>query len=349
MLNMLSVFHKLADKTSFPTTFTLLLASIRYLLHRISLSSFDIDTDDALIHTLLWFRFRPILDELSDEQIAAFSDLMEDAVIHSSVFKPKPKWTRPQMSLVAVYSLMVGAKSSQLPRHNYWPALQPLVEFLFIQYDAPYDDAGFFAPFDDMCNILAFGLRHGVQTVYDVFLETRCLDVFGDHSFRPSLVRVINGYVAGLAARNTSIDSQHHLDYLHEPDNLFLACCVLTTNGWEDFRDFTGEAAETQRAEIPATICRDIRALASLRPSDPSWDQCRRRLRDLLQDDGVEFFVKQQKWIWFGPEALMPEDIDQAKINIRSALDELDGFFSGSMNTDLSLSVSSLAILSTEI
>ncbi|KAK0486522.1 hypothetical protein IW261DRAFT_801384 [Armillaria novae-zelandiae] len=338
MLNMLSVFNKLADKTSFPTAFTLALASIRYLLHRISLSPFDIDTEGTLMSALRLLELRQALDELPDEQIAAFSDLMEDAIVHSPVFKPKPKWTHLQMSLVKVYSVMVGAKSLPHPMHKYWPALRPLVEFLIIQYDAPpYDDDRYFAPFDDMCDILAFGLRHGVQTVYNVFLETRCLDVFGDHSLRPSLVRVINGYVAGLAARHASIDSQRHLDYLHEPENLFLACCVLASNRWEDYSGFTSEIAEIVRARPSETICRDIRALASLRPSDPSWEQCRRKLRDLLQDDGGEFFIKQQKWTGLEFEVFNPEAVDKAKSNIRLVLDELDGFFSDLINTNIRL------------
>ncbi len=86
------------------------------------------------------------------------------------------------MYLVDVYSAMVGIPPLFLPkhcpRHNFWPALRPLVEFLINQYDAPCDRSWFFlSPFDAMCNILGLGLRHGVETVYDVFLETRCLDV----------------------------------------------------------------------------------------------------------------------------------------------------------------------------
>lgn len=104
------------------------------------------------------------------------------------------------------------------------------------QYDALYsaDDVDDFmpVPFDTICKNLGLGLKLGVETVYDIFLDMRCMEVFGTHSPRPSLVTVINGYVAGLAAPDTSIDLQRHLNYLHEPENLFLACCILITNGW---------------------------------------------------------------------------------------------------------------------
>ncbi|KAK0226645.1 hypothetical protein IW262DRAFT_1543037 [Armillaria fumosa] len=307
MLNMISVFDQLADKTSFPPTFTLALASVRYLLHRLSLySSLDTDTQTTLGKALRNVGFYIVLYNSPDDQIAALPDLVEHVVIHSPVFKPEREWTGPQAALV--------------------------------DYDAPYDDDTFpfvrFAPFDTMCDIIRFGLRHGVQTVYDVFLETRCLDVIRGHSLRPSLVGVINGYVAGLAAPHASIDFQRHLDYLHEPENLFLACCVLITNGWDDFSEWP---YGTEMLRV--LLHRDIRALASLRPSDPSWDQCRQKLRDLLQDDGGEFFVKQQRWTNHGFEVLKPEAIDKAKTNIRSTLEELDRFFSGPTNTNVGFSM----------
>ncbi|KAK0495114.1 hypothetical protein EDD18DRAFT_1332990, partial [Armillaria luteobubalina] len=88
------------------------------------------------------------------------------------------------------------------------------------------------------------------------------------------------------------------------------------------------------QARLSEDICGDIRALASLRPSDPSWDQCRRKLRDLLKADGGELFVKQQKWTLDGFEDLKSEDIDKVKSNIHLALDELDSFFSDSRNTN---------------
>ncbi|KAK0226641.1 hypothetical protein IW262DRAFT_1457879 [Armillaria fumosa] len=334
MLNMISVFDKLADKTSFPPTFTFALAFVRYLLHQLSLSSsLDTDSQNIFVQALRNVWSYVYLKNLPDDQVVALSDLMEHIVIHSPVFKLEPEWTRPQMSLVEVYSAIVGASSSQRPgyspRHNFWPALRPLVEFLIHQYDAPSDGHWFvLTPFDTMCDILGFGLKHGVQTVYDVFLETRCLDVFGGHSLRPSLVRVINGYIAGLAAPHALIDSHRHLDYLHEPENLFLVCCVLTTNGWKDFSEATISAILPDRLS-------EIRTLASLRPLDPSWDQCRRKLRHLLQDDGGEFFIKQQKWTLHGFEVLKPEAIEKAKSNICLALDELDKFLSGSMNTNV--------------
>ncbi|KAK0493131.1 hypothetical protein EDD18DRAFT_1180745 [Armillaria luteobubalina] len=230
MLHMISSFDKFADRTSFPPTFTFALAFVRYVLHRLSLSSsLDTDTQNALVLAFRIVQSYVELTNLPDDQVAALSDLVEYAVIQSSVFKLAPEWTRPQLSLVELYAEIVGASSSHRhryhrysSRHDFWLALRPLVEFLIHQYDAPFDASWFeYSPFDIICNILVPGLEHGVQIVNDIFLETRCLEVFGGHSLRPSLVGVINGYVTGLTAGHTSIDSQRHLDYLHELDNLF--------------------------------------------------------------------------------------------------------------------------------
>ncbi len=53
------------------------------------------------------------------------------------------------------------------------------------QYDALYSadnvDDLMSVPFDTMCKFLGLGLRHGVETVYDIFLDMRCLEVFGSH------------------------------------------------------------------------------------------------------------------------------------------------------------------------
>ncbi|KAK0459900.1 hypothetical protein IW261DRAFT_426670 [Armillaria novae-zelandiae] len=158
MLDMLSAFDKLPDKTLFPTTFTFILASVRYLLHRISLStSLDTDTQSTFGTVLHRLENHAKLNDLPHEQIAALSDLLEHAIIHSSVFKLGSNWTPPQMFLVSVYSAMVGASSSHgpgcSPRHNSWPALRPLVEFLIHQYDAPYDDWFAHTLLDTICQV----------------------------------------------------------------------------------------------------------------------------------------------------------------------------------------------------
>ncbi|SJL10362.1 uncharacterized protein ARMOST_13748 [Armillaria ostoyae] len=151
LLNMLSAFDILTDKTSFPSTFKLALAFIRYLLHRVSLSSFDVDIQRAILDARFVLRSYAFKN-LPDEQIAALANLLEQ-IVHSPVFKLGSEWTGVQISLLDVYSGMVGVWTpGRSARHNFWPALQPLVKTMINQYDALYsaDDVDDLtpAPFD---------------------------------------------------------------------------------------------------------------------------------------------------------------------------------------------------------
>lgn len=114
---MLSAFDILTNKTSFPTIFKLALAFFRYLLHRASLSSFDVDIQHAILEVqfvLQGYTFK----DLPDEQIAALADLLEQ-VVHSPVFQLKSGWTDAQISLLDVYSGMVSVwTSNRFARHN---------------------------------------------------------------------------------------------------------------------------------------------------------------------------------------------------------------------------------------
>ncbi len=56
LLNMLSAFDILSDKTSFPSTFKLAIAFIRYLLHRVSLSAFYVEIQRAIFAAQLVLR-----------------------------------------------------------------------------------------------------------------------------------------------------------------------------------------------------------------------------------------------------------------------------------------------------
>ncbi len=125
LLNTLSSFDILTDKTSFSSTFKLTLAFIRYLLHRVSLFSFDDHIHYVIVEAQrgLW---RYTLKNPPDEQIAVLANLVEQ-VVHSPVFKLESEWTGAQMALLEVYTGMVGVWTpGRSTKHNFWPTLQPL-------------------------------------------------------------------------------------------------------------------------------------------------------------------------------------------------------------------------------
>ncbi len=116
--------------------------------------------------------------------------------------------------------------------------------------------------------------------------------MFGAHPYRLRLVKVINGYVAGITK---SLIDERRIDYLHEPENLYVACSILASNDWT--RDV-------------GSVGDDILALRSLRPNDPAWASCRDRLRRLETDA-----VQRPKW----ETELTTEEVNREKRNISEA------------------------------
>ncbi|KAK0441420.1 hypothetical protein EV421DRAFT_1813119 [Armillaria borealis] len=119
---------------------------------------------------------------------------------------------------------------------------------------------------------------------------------------------------------------QLHIDYLHNPPNLFTACSILATRG-------TGDMDRT-------AIHRDTTMLVQLCPRDAAWGECRKKLRDLVQGDGGDFFGQQHVWS-MSPSAqwefplLRANEIQVEKDNIRYAIQVLDDFFDGRARTGM--------------
>ncbi|KAK0493191.1 hypothetical protein EDD18DRAFT_432327 [Armillaria luteobubalina] len=172
-----------------------------------------------------------------------------------------------------------------------WSRLWELVNFIIFDYDNPKSHPSRVTPFDLACDILAHGLENGIAEAFEAFIEKKCLAVFGAHPYRLRLVRVINGYVAGIAK---SLTNERRIDYLHESENLYVACSILASNDWT--RDIS-----------PGD---DILALRNVRPNDPAWVSCRDRLRRLETDA-----VQRPKW----ETELTTEEVTREKKNISEA------------------------------
>lgn len=173
-----------------------------------------------------------------------------------------------------------------------WPRVRELVDFIIFDYDNPKSRPSTVTPFDLACDILAHALANNIAEAFEAFIEGKCLTVFGAHPYRLRLVKVINGYVAGITK---SLIDERRIDYLHEPENLYVACSILASNDWT--RDV-------------GSVGDDILALRSLRPNDPAWASCRDRLRRLETDA-----VQRPKW----ETELTTEEVNREKRNISEA------------------------------
>ncbi|KAK0441418.1 hypothetical protein EV421DRAFT_732295 [Armillaria borealis] len=151
--------------------------------------------------------------------------------------------------------------------------------------------------------------------------ENHCLEFFGSHTFHEASVPFVREYVAGILVMQHRSDGavgdatlRLHIDYIHNPHNLFTACSILATQGVKNIHR--------------TAIHRDITTLVQLCPRDAAWRECRTKLHDLVQGDGGDFFSKQR--IWLVPHYLCPlrtEEIQIEKDNIRYAIQVLDDFF----------------------
>ncbi|KAK0433022.1 hypothetical protein EV421DRAFT_1449474 [Armillaria borealis] len=202
-----------------------------------------------------------------------------------------------------IYSRMIGAPllpNAITPQYPLlpedeppnWPRIRELVDFIIFDYDNPNSHPSTVTPFDLACDILAYALANNIAEAFEAFIEGKCLTVFGAHPYRLRLVRVINGYVAGITRVLTV---GYRIDYLHEPENLYVACSILASNDWTRDVDSVGD---------------DILALRSVRPNDPVWASCRDRLRKLETDA-----VQRPKW----ETELTTEEVNREKRNISEA------------------------------
>ncbi len=123
-----------------------------------------------------------------------------------------------------------------------------------------------------------------IPTAFTAFLEHQCLQLLGNHPFHKAPVQMVSVYIAGISAMqhgsDGAVDEATHIDYLHNPQNLFTVCSILATHGISNI-DRTA-------------IRRDITRLVQLRPQDAVWDECRRKLHDLVQGDDGNFFSEQR-------------------------------------------------------
>ncbi|KAK0462456.1 uncharacterized protein EV420DRAFT_1745858 [Desarmillaria tabescens] len=177
-----------------------------------------------------------------------------------------------------------------------------------------------------MLVILVPGSYCGHDSAWDVFapnviphwvsLDNIVLpwDMFlGNHVFHRASVSMVSEYVTGIFTMQhgsggvmDAATLRLHIDYIHNPHNLFTACSILATRGIDIDR---------------AAIHSDITKLVQLRQKDAAWDECRKKLHDLAQIDITgDFFSKQLiAKPGFKPRPLRTDEIQVEKDNIKYA------------------------------
>ncbi|KAK0185869.1 hypothetical protein F5146DRAFT_159099 [Armillaria mellea] len=292
---------------SLPLSLRVSVAAIKFLLHRLSFPerSHIIIRESAT--TVEWIRDRTFSLQEATAIMMVLYDILDVALRLDSY------WVRLSVDTILTYpSLTTIAPSARSLR-----GLRSMVDFMKIHWDEVYPWS------NTACGVLADLLVMRVPIAFTGFLEGQCLQFLGNHTFHEASVPMVSAYIAGISAMQHGSDGVTHVDYLHNPQNLFTVCSILATHG---FRNIDRTA-----------IRRDITRLVQLRPRDATWDECRRKLRGLVQGDNWDFFSEQRVWSETNREVqpLQLSEIEVVKDNIRYGIHVLDNFFDGGGNTGM--------------
>ncbi|KAK0474764.1 hypothetical protein IW261DRAFT_523944 [Armillaria novae-zelandiae] len=317
ILHMFSNFAKepsLCDP-SLPRSLRAFVAVIKFLLHRFPPSESD------MTNTISRFLYIAISDGISRQTFSSHEAtvvimVLEDIIASCAIqsLNQKPDWT---WLCNCVYRSLTTIASSAYSLRG----VRSMIDFITIHWEQ-WESGSSAAALTGL-------LAKRIPVAFSAFLESQCLQFLGSHTFHEESVPLVREYVAGISAWQHRSDGavdhatlQLHIDYLSNPYNLFTACSILATRGTTD----------TNRT----TIHRDIMALVQLCPRDAAWGECRKKLCDLVQGDGGDFFSEQRTSPSLEPlRPLRTEEIQIEKDNIRYAIQVLDDFFDGGAHTGM--------------
>ncbi|SJL04803.1 uncharacterized protein ARMOST_08174 [Armillaria ostoyae] len=298
-----------------------LAVAIKFLLCRLSLPDYEM-SHTTIRESLTLVTRRMWQHRFSSQEAIIVMPVVEDIIAHCLVpplnIDPGQGWGLWRFTMLT-YETLTQIAPSACSLHG----LQSTVDLMTRHWNQTANN-GNPGPSTEACQALTTVLWKRIPVAFTVFREKKCLEFLGNHMFLPDSVYFVHAYIAGVFAmqRGSDVDvatHQPHIDYLHNPDNLFTACSILAiySIGFWD-RD--------RRA-----IRRDIMTLAKLRPRDAAWDECRKKLCDLAQNDGAvrDFLGKGSR----SCHGIDPKKIQVGKDNITYVVHILDDFLNDGAHT----------------
>ncbi|KAK0455170.1 uncharacterized protein EV420DRAFT_585953 [Desarmillaria tabescens] len=216
----------------------LMVATVKFLLHRLSLPESD------LSHTTILDSLTAAVNavwspDFMSEEATAITTVLESILFACVTLERDQRnvdspWNKLFYKTIEAYQYSLSFSPSACPLRG----LQVMVDFMTINWKCPRHH---YCKTDTACHVLANLLENRVPAAYAVFHESRCLDFFGSHAFHDSSVRVISEYIAGIAAMLHGLVGimdmdilQQHVDRLFEPCHLFTACLILAAHSAND-------------------------------------------------------------------------------------------------------------------
>ncbi|KAK0463877.1 uncharacterized protein EV420DRAFT_1638802 [Desarmillaria tabescens] len=316
LLEMFAAFVRPSNVDSVPPCLRILLVFAEFLISRLPLNK-EANPDAEELHVLDRV-INGIMnhDHSSSQANAAVFDVLERFVTEDNLrMIPMVADSSLCLRVLQVYSRLL---------HKRWHTVSPrsLEAVVDLMFNSPYSSTS-------AGDIIAKGLHEGSLTMYNVFRAKQCLEYFGHHGYRSWLVNIIGSYLSTIGhhskSRLKASVEQEHIDYLHTPDNLFAACSILAVGCNDRFnRNFN------RRKQIRENIL----SLVRIQQDNPVWDECRCRLQQLLENDGMDFFYRQARIRGIERVALSGEKIAEQREYIRFTIETLDAFFSGELDEE---------------
>ncbi|KAK0503550.1 hypothetical protein EDD18DRAFT_1346413 [Armillaria luteobubalina] len=317
LLKMFAVFVRPLNLTSIEPSLRILLVFAEFLMSRLPLGRQEKHAATVDLHALattfefIWYHgFRRFY-----EADAAVFDVLDRFITINLKFIPIEAG-HLHVKALAIYSGVAYTRyhTLRLPR-----SLEVVVDLMLDHYNSS-DNVSVGAG-----DIITRGLREGSPTMFSVFRTAQCLEYFGHHGYRPWLRELIAGYLSIFEHHsNSRIEAsvvQGHMEYLYTPDILFDVCSILAI-GSHNLHE------EDRRKQIK----RNILSLVRIRRDAPVWEDCRYRLEQLLEEDGMGFFYRQTRIDGIKRVSLSAEEIAEQRKYIRFAIEILNAFFSGTLD-----------------
>ncbi|KAK0492155.1 hypothetical protein EDD18DRAFT_1184906 [Armillaria luteobubalina] len=326
VLGMFSEFskHPSLSDPSLPQSLKLIVVAIKFLCHRSSLPESTMSHTticqslNAVIPKIMTteYSFQDITSQEASALIVALEDII--AACLSPLHNMESDWIDLCHDTIEVYYW----QANNAPSTCSLSGLQSIADFMISCWDQ-IKDASYRS--DTGCRLFTNLLKKHIPIAFTVFHESQCLPFLGSHTFHETSVSLVSVYITGILTMqqdsNGAMDAeslQQHIDCLYNPQNQFTACSILAMS--DIFRD-------------QIAVHKDITALAQLCPQDAAWEECYRKLDDLVQGKDGEFFSKQLKWQKSGESygyfPLHADHIEAEKKDIRYAIHVLNEFFNG--------------------
>ncbi len=179
--------------------------------------------------------------------------------------------------------------------------------------------------------IITSCFQKGSTVMYNIFHALQCLEYFRHCRYQYWLVEIIESYLSGLSSFGHHSKSclehsviQEHIKDLHTPDILFNVCSILAVGDSTYLDKYRKEQSK-----------KNILSLVQIKQDAPAWDECRRRLQELLEEDSMDFFYRQAYVNGIERIALPEEEIAEQREYIGFAIEVVDQCFACELDDEL--------------